>query len=1190
MNEAVTFKAAVSLRAPCISALKTSAMIAVVALAYAGSGRLGLMLAIPPGYSTAIFPAAGVALTAVLLSGWKVLPGVWLGSFLMNSWIGIESSHMFQPASLLIPALIASGALLQALAGARLMQRWVGYQCALDDERDIFKFILLCGAVASLIGATVGITTLWYFGAVTGDKFVSNWANWWLGDALGVLIVVPVLLAFLGHPRELWRNRRFALTMPLAITVSLVVTGYVASSRWEQQRIEVEFGYRAVKLGDELESMLSKQLESLSWVVRYFKTSQHVDRDEFSRFVAPIVASNTSIKSLEWAPLIPGGQRDALEEQMRQEGYREFEIAELYAQKQKAHAASQSEYFPILFIEPWIENKAQLGYDLASDPFQHAAMEQARRINGPSATGRMQLASSTDAGTGVRVFFPVEVPTAPETSGSDRVATLLGFVSGVIWLDKLAGMALLPPDRDLFMLELTDLSARDGVQTLYASSATATANTNAAFTYTHEFDFAGRQWQARYAATPAYLQQQAGWQSWSILAAGLLFTGLLETFLLSVTGRTSRVERLIKERTHELRQAHHIVNEAQRIAHLGHWTWNLQTNQETWSGEQARIFGFEPSRLTIDHELFVAAIHTDDREKVVNAIHAALNGKDSYHTECRICLRSGAIRHVVYEGEVERDAAGIALRMVGIVLDVTESRRAEVEIITAKEEALRANHAKSEFLSSMLHELRTPLNAVLGFAQLMSYDPELPPRHQGTVMKIRTAGEHLLDLIKNMLDLSHIEIGHMNLSMETVELDSFLNECSSLVQPLVDQCGLRFIAQRRCTGIHVVADRLRLKQALVNLLTNAVKYNREHGEIELLCEACDGTVRIGVRDTGKGMSAEQQAQLFQPFNRLGQERGVIEGTGIGLVITKRLVELMNGELSVFSAVDQGSTFSIELLQVPAPQPAGQNLQTIASQPPMVALDSTFALLYVEDNPASMELMRVLAESIWPKACFLGVSTAEAGLDIAFSQHLDVILLDINLPGMDGYAALEQLKAHPRTKHIPVLALTANAMANDVRRGDQAGFAAYLTKPLNIVLLIDTMNTLLAQRTVKPVQRVLIAEDNSVNQEILRAMVQVLGYESDVVGDGVAALAAVQKKPYAVVLMDCEMPHMDGYATTRAIRRLSGLAARIPVVAVSAHAADEDAERRMDAGIIDVLPKPVDIEQLKSILARYAPLA
>ena len=1174
--------------------IKTIAMIVTIAAAYAVSGRLGLLLAIPPGYATAIFPAAGVALAAALLYGRPALAAVWLGSFVMNLWMGADAGRGLHWSALPIPALIALGATLQAFVGAGLMRRWVGFPYALDDELDILKFIVLSGAVACLISASVGSTTLWYFGAFTTGKFVSNWVNWWMGDVIGVLIVTPVMLAFLMRPGEQWRNRRFALTVPLAVAVSLVVAGYVAASQGEQHRIEAEFSYRAHKLGEELERVSQEQVASLSWIAHLYDSSQHVERAEFHRFVAAMIAARTGIKALEWVPLVADGQRSKFEAQVRTEGYPEFQITQLDGQQQWIRAATRPEYFPVTYVEPCLGNEILLGYDLASDPIRRVALEQARSTGRAAATAPVQLFQQNSAAPvwGVLVFFPVEEAASTRQVSRAHGPVLRGFALAVIRIDDLVATVLRPSDRDFFTAVLTDLSAPRAAQGLYASGPAAGWSKDAALSYTRKFDFAGRQWQVRYAATPAYSEQNTGWQPWVVLAGGLLFTSLLEIFLLSMTGRASRVARLVEARTRELHQAHRIVNEAQRIAHLGYGIWDLQTNQELWSAEQARIFGFEPSKLTINHEIFVAAIHPDDRQGVVNAIHAALAGKNSYRAECRIRLGSGAFRHVVCEGEVERDAAGTPVRMVGVVLDVTQSKHAEAEIIAAKEEALRANYAKSEFLSSMSHELRTPLNAVLGFTQLMSYDPQLTLQHQGTVTKIRTAGEHLLSLINDMLDLSRIEAGHVKMAMETVELDTLLNECRSWVQPSAEERSLRFMAPQCCAQVYVVADRTRLKQALLNLLSNAVKYNREQGEIELYCETRDGNVYISVRDTGKGMSPQQQAQLFQPFNRLGQERSVIEGTGIGLVITKRLVELMNGELSLRSAVDEGSTFSIELLQVPAPQPAIQGVQMMTAPPPPARWAGPFALLCVEDNPANMELVQVLVASIWSKARFLGASSAEAGLDIAFSQHADVILLDINLPGMDGYAALEQLKAHPRTAHVPVLALTANAMPNDVQRGKAAGFAAYLTKPLNMALFISIVNTLLAQlpAPLNPVRRVLIAEDNPVNQEILRAMVQALGYELDVVGHGAAALDAVQKISYAVVLMDCEMPHMNGYEATRAIRRLTGAVAQIPVVAVSAHAADEDAGQRAQAGMNDVMPKPVDIAQLKSLLARYVPSA
>ncbi|MBI3774110.1 MAG: response regulator [Gammaproteobacteria bacterium] len=1162
-----------------MSSVKTLVLISATALVYALSGRLGLMLAIPPGYATAIFPAAGVALAAVLLYGRWALPGVWLGSFVMNLWIGADTGRALSFANLPVPALIASGALLQAWSGAALMRRFIGFPSALDDERDILKFIVLCGMAACLAGASVGITTLWSFGAVTDDKFVANWANWWLGDVIGVLIMVPVLLAFLAQPREQWSKRRFTLSVPLLIALGFVLVAYVEASRWEQQRIDAEFNFRATNLADNMEAALAKQLESLAWITHYYASSEHFTRDGFRQFVAPIIAENGAARALEWLPKVPDTQRTKFEAQVRNEGFADFQIVERDSNNRRVRAASRPEYYPVTYVEPWVGNEIVFGYDLASEPKRRAALNQARSTGRPTVSARVRLLQQNNEAPerGVVLFFPV--------------ISLQGFVLEVITLDNLVDTVMRPSDRDLFTLELTDQSAPPAEQLLFPGGAVAPSSQAMALSYLRSIEFAGRKWQARFSPTPAYMQQNNGWQSWVVLAAGLMFVSLLETFLLSVSGRATRVERMIEQRTYELSQAHRVVSDAQRIAHLGHWSWDLHSNAERWSAEQARIFGFEANELTISHEKFIEAIHPGDRETVATAIQTALNGKNSYRVECRIRQVAGALRHVVYVGEVERGAGGTPLRMVGIVLDVTERKRVELEIIAAKEEAMRANRAKSEFLSSMSHELRTPLNAVLGFAQLLGYDQQLTAQHQATVTKIRTAGEHLLNLINDVLDLSRIETGHVNLSMEPVALDPLIDECRILTQALADKRGLHFVASQCGAGVYVQVDRTRLKQVLVNLLSNAVKYNCEGGEIELSYTLHDGSVCISVRDTGKGLSADQQAHLFQSFNRLGQERGEIEGTGIGLVITKRLVELMQGELTFRSSVDVGTVFSIELLTVPTPQAAEEKVQAVAEQMQHAAPPVKFSLLCVEDNPVNMTLVQALVKKIWPQSSFVGAGSAEAGLDIAFKQNFDVILMDINLPGMDGYAALDYLKADMRTAHVPVLALTANAMREDVQRGKDAGFAAYLTKPFDMGLLIDTVSALLAQRpAVEPVRRILIAEDNAVNQEILRAMVQALGYDLDMVGDGALALAAVQKTPYGLVLMDCEMPHMNGYDATCAIRRLTGAVAQLPVVAVSAHAAGEDAQQRAQAGMTDVLPKPINITQLKAVLERYLPAA
>ena len=455
-----------------------------------------------------------------------------------------------------------------------------------------------------------------------------------------------------------------------------------------------------------------------------------------------------------------------------------------------------------------------------------------------------------------------------------------------------------------------------------------------------------------------------------------------------------------------------------------------------------------------------------DPERAEAGIKLVLGEKKVTNYELTAHARDGRETVVSYNATTFYDRDRKLQGVFAAARDITERKHFELELQRsnvalegARLVAEKASLAKSDFLSSMSHELRSPLNAILGFAQLMeSASPAPTTAQSGRIAQILQAGWHLLRLINEILDLAVIESGQVLLSREAVSLAEVMSECRSMMEPQAQQRGIHMTFPRFDNPIFVQADMTRLKQVVINLLSNAIKYNKEAGTVIVECTVSSPErIRISVRDSGVGLSPEKLAQLFQPFNRLGQESGGVAGTGIGLVVTKRLAELMEGVLGVESTPGAGSLFWCDLTAAAAPQlkaPDDARETAVRSEPAAGTPPRT--LLYIEDNPANLELVDQLIARR-PDITMMSAVNGTLGVDLARATQPTVILMDLNLPGISGIKALQILQDDAATAHIPVVALSANAMPRDIARGLEAGFFRYLTKPIKVPEFTSTLN-------------------------------------------------------------------------------------------------------------------------------------
>ncbi len=425
-------------------------------------------------------------------------------------------------------------------------------------------------------------------------------------------------------------------------------------------------------------------------------------------------------------------------------------------------------------------------------------------------------------------------------------------------------------------------------------------------------------------------------------------------------------------------------------------------------------------------------------------------------------VKDGSVGHIRIGGRPFFDHAGEFLGYRGAGTDVTTEIEAEQALVYAKEVAEKANLAKSSFLSRMSHELRTPLNGILGFSQLLLNNQKEPltPHQTDFARHIEKAGHHLLELINEILDLAKIESGYVQLSIEPVDVKMLARECVTLIEPLADKKGISVFnaLEGMDKTFYIQADFVRVKQVLINLLSNAVKYNRPNGRVWIECEmTADAKARLSVCDTGKGIDSAKHDELFQPFNRLDEENGQIEGSGIGLSITQRLIEQMGGEIGVESEKGKGATFWIE---IPLMENQQSTKEAVDEKPADgFLMDITklgdHRLLYIEDNHTNIRFLEAFFSNI-PNLSLEVATSAEEGLVFLAQSEPSLILLDMHLPTMSGLEMLDLLKSRPETKNIPVIALSASAMKEDINQALAAGCVSYETKPLNLGRLLITL--------------------------------------------------------------------------------------------------------------------------------------
>ena len=572
-----------------------------MALGYYIVGRLGLLLVIPPGFATAVWPASGIALAGTLLFGYRVWPGILLGSFLINIWTSLETTST---ASMLNGAALATsigiGASLQAIVGAFLIRRFVRYPSEFVEPRDIIKFLLMGGPVSCLVNATWGVTSLFLGGIIQPVDYLFQWWTWWIGDTIGVITFSPLVLIWAAKSAAVSRRRQIFVSVPLCLAFMMVVIFFIYTNSWEQDRVKLEFKRRADDIAGQLQESFENYIDVLHSVENLYASSIPINRQQFKTFVLRWFSQHPGIRAIAWNPRVQDAERMAYEQGARLDGLRNFQITEQDSQRQLVRAAQRAEYIPVYYLESVSGIRRSLGFDAASDPTRREALNRARDTGKPTATEPLTLIPNVELEPGFVVYLPIYKSGHPQNSLKERRLNLEGYVSGVFRIAEMVKTSLRGANtKDLEIRLYDDNDKRGGEKNrlLYdhrlqlaefkGRPAEAAQVKNAAILkQAIPFEIADRRWLIELTPTKQYLIAQQGWQAWIVLAGGLFFISLFGAFLLIVTGHTARLQGINTQLAQE------IIDRKQAE----------ETLRETEAREGAILASALDCIITIDHE------------------------------------------------------------------------------------------------------------------------------------------------------------------------------------------------------------------------------------------------------------------------------------------------------------------------------------------------------------------------------------------------------------------------------------------------------------------------------------------------------------------------------------------------------------------------------------------------------------